>query len=101
MIEDSDFYTETMAKVYTDQGYLEKAAEIYRYLVQREPDRRDLIGKLSEIEKRVNEKKNTGKEHLALLFNQWIDLVLKHNKLIKLKKVSKSVSSMPKNFSDD
>jgi len=101
MQDDSDFYTETMAKVYADQGYLEKAAEIYKYLLEREPDQQNLIEKLSEIEKRVHEKKNAGKEHLVLLFNQWVDLVLKHNKLKKLKKVSKSVSNMPRHFADE
>lgn len=101
MNEDNNFYTETMAKVYTDQGYLEKAVEIYRYLLEREPDRQDLAKKLSEIENRMDEKKDTGKEHLVPLFSQWIDLVLKHNKLKKLEKVSKSVSNLPRHSTDE
>lgn len=101
MTEDSKFYTETMAKVYVDQGYLEKAAVIYRYLISREPDRTDLAARLSEIENRICDEQRTGKEKLVPLFNQWIDLVLRHNKLKKLKKVSKSVSNFSHPFSDE
>ncbi|MBW1642109.1 MAG: hypothetical protein JRJ39_03745 [Deltaproteobacteria bacterium] len=101
MIEDNDFYTETMAKVYADQGYLEKSAEIYRYLLKREPGRQDLIEKLSEIENRIIEKKNTGNDHLVPLFNQWVDLVLKHNRLKKLQKASKMVSNLSRHSPDE
>jgi hypothetical protein len=101
MTENNDFYTETMAKVYTDQGYLEKAAKIYRYLLGREPDRQDLAGKLLEIEKQINGENHTGKTYLVSLFSQWVDLVLKNNKLKKLKKVSKSVSSLSRHSSDE
>ncbi len=101
MTHDNDFYTETMARVYSSQGYWEKAAEIYRYLLRHEPDRQDLADKLSEIEKHIHIKKNTGKEHLVALFNQWMDLVLKHNQLKQLKKVSQSVSHHSRNTSDE
>ena len=101
MTENNDFYTETMAKVYTDQGYLEKAAKIYRYLLGREPDRQDLAGKLLEIEKQINGENNTGKAYLVPLFSQWVDLVLNSNKLKKLQKVSKSVSSLSRYSSDE
>jgi len=101
MIEDNDFYTETMAKVYASQGYLEKSGEIYRYLLKREPGRQDLIEKLSEIENRIIEKKNAGSDHLVPLFNQWIDLVLKQNKLKKLQKASKRVSNPSRHSPDE
>ncbi len=86
MADDSDFYTATMAKVYVEQGYLEKATEIYRHLLEHEPDRQDLIEALSEIEKKVFEKKKKNKKMLVVLFDKWIDLLLKYNKLQKLKK---------------
>ena len=34
MSQEVNIYTETMAKVYADQGHWEKAAEIYHHLVQ-------------------------------------------------------------------
>jgi hypothetical protein len=101
MSEDSDFYTETMAKVYVDQGYLEKAIDIYRYLLEREPDRKDLAKTLLEINNRMNQKKSSGKEDLVVLFNNWIDLMLKQNKLKKLETMSKSVSSVSRHPSKD
>jgi hypothetical protein len=80
------FYTRTMAKVYADQGNLFKAAEIYRYLLESEPERLDLKDALSEVERKLNEK---SPDDLSRLFDRWIDLLLTHHnmrKLIKLKK---------------
>lgn len=84
MSDDKLFYTKTMAKIYADQGNLEKAAEIYRYLLKHEPDRQDLIDALSEVEKRLFEK---DPEDLVKLFSKWVDLLLKHYGLHKLKKL--------------
>jgi len=100
MNDDNDFYTETMARVYINQGYLEKAADIYTYLLGKDPTRRDLIEKLSEINIQIKENKSIGKEHLVSLFSHWIDLVLKQNKIKKLKNVSQSVAIPPKYLSD-
>jgi len=83
LINDDVFYTKTMAKVYADQGNLEKATEIYKYLLKREPNRHDLTDALSEIEK-----KSLGKdsEKLEKLFGKWVDLLIRYNGLQKLKK---------------
>ena len=75
------FYTRTMAKVYADQGNLLKAAEIYRYLLECEPERQDLMAALSEIERKLNEK---SPDDLIKLFNRWIDLLLKYHNVQKL-----------------
>jgi len=70
-----------MAKVYIDQGNLLKAAEIYRYLLESEPERRDLKDALSEVERKLNEK---SPDDLIKLFNRWMDLLLKYNNVQKL-----------------
>jgi tetratricopeptide (TPR) repeat protein len=75
------FYTRTMAKVYANQGNLLKAAEIYRYLLESEPEQLDLKDALFEIERRLNEK---SPEDLIKLFNRWMDLLLKYHNVQKL-----------------
>lgn len=84
MNNDKVFYTKTMAKIYADQGNLGKAAEIYRYLLELEPGRQDLIDALSVVDKRLFEK---DPEDLVKLFSKWVDLLLKHYGLHKLKKL--------------
>jgi len=86
LISDDIFYTKTMAKVYADQGKLDKAAEIYKYLLNEEPERQDLIDVLAEIDKKRYEKDPEG---LSQLFSTWIDLLLVYNRLQKLKKLKR------------
>jgi hypothetical protein len=76
-----------MARVYEEQGYLEKAAEIYRYLIKAEPERRDLIEKLAEIERKMDEAGNKKPDDLIPLFREWITLLLRYNRLHKLRRL--------------
>ena len=87
MNKDDVFYTKTMAKVYADQGKLEKAAEIYQYLLAKEPGRQDLIDALAEIDKKRLEK---DPERLGDLLSIWLDLLLRHSRLQQLKKLKTS-----------
>jgi len=89
--KDDLFYTRTMAKVYIDQGNLLKAAEIYRYLLESEPERRDLKDELSEIEKKLNEK---SPDDLTRLFNRWMDLLLKYHNVQKLLRFKNYLSGL-------
>lgn len=86
MISDDIFYTKTMAKVYADQGKLSKAAKIYRYLLNEDPERQDLIDALAEIDKKRYEKDPEG---LGQLFSAWVELLLVHNRLQKLNKLKR------------
>ena len=90
MNADDVFYTRTMAKVLGDQGNLRKAAEIYRYLLEREPGAPDLVDALSEIETR---RMGKGSDDLVRLFTRWIDLLLAHNNLEQLKKLKNNMAS--------
>lgn len=82
MIKDDVFYTRTMAKVFADQGNLKKAAEIYKYLLECEPGRQDLMAALSNIEKKRFEK---SPDNLERLLGRWVDLLLTHNTMQKFK----------------
>jgi tetratricopeptide (TPR) repeat protein len=86
MAENATFYTATMAKIYANQGELDKAAKIYRYLIKQDPDRQDLVQALLEIEKKSNKE---GAIDLILLFSQWVELALVYRKKKRLRKIKK------------
>ncbi len=80
-------YTETMAKVYADQGHWDRAVEIYRQLLQKEPLRQELADALEHARKKMAEQPDTRPEELVPLFREWIELLLQQEKLKKLKKL--------------
>jgi hypothetical protein len=88
-MKDRDFYTPTMAKIYTRQGYLSRAAEIYRYLIRQHPERTEFVTAYEDIEKRLLEKGKEGTAALVPLFSKWIDLEFKYHRLKKLKKLQR------------
>jgi hypothetical protein len=91
MIKDPDFYTVTMARVYADQGYWEKAAEIYRHLLKLEPARRDLAAALAEVEKKIDEAGSKKPEDLIPLFREWLNLVFQYKHLRGLRKLKRQI----------
>ena len=89
---DHDFYTETMAKIYVDQGYLEKAAEVYRHLLTVEPEREDLAEALARIEDKMSADGRKRTADLVPLLEEWIELLLRYNNLRKLKKLKERIN---------
>ena len=87
MNKDPDFYTVTMARVYEEQGHLDKAADIYRYLLKAEPQRRDLAEALEEIDRKIDEAGNRKPDDLIPLFREWITLLLRYGRLQKLRRL--------------
>jgi hypothetical protein len=85
-MKDTDFYTSTMAGVYAQQGHFERAAEIYRFLLEREPNRKDIADALAEIEKQLE--KGGAKTDLDLfpMFRKWVLLLLEYSRIQKLKR---------------
>ena len=84
------FYTATMAKIHTDQGNLAKAAEIYRYLLQQEPDRQDLIEALVRVEKK---REARSQDALVALFSEWIDLLFTYTKVNTLNRIRRRLKN--------
>ena len=82
-----DVCTETMAKVYAEQGLWTKAVEIYRHLLVKDPKRRDFVDALAEAEKKMNEIPQNNPEQLVPLFREWIELLFKYEKLQKLRRL--------------
>ena len=91
MSQDVDIYTETMAKVYADQGHWAKAVEIYRYLVQLEPQRQDLFDALEHARQEMHKNPDTTPETLVPLFREWIEMLLQQEKLEKLRKLRRKL----------
>ena len=89
MEKETDFYTATMAKVYTEQGHWDKAAEIYRHLLAQEPERDDYLQALAEVEKKATQKRQKSLEDLDGLFHQWFDLMFKYKNLLKLRDLNR------------
>ena len=87
MSSDVDIYTETMAKVYADQGHWAKAIEIYQHLLQAEPHREDLSVALAHARQKMEEQPDSRPEKLVPLFREWIELLLQQEKMERLKKL--------------
>ena len=68
-------YTATMAKIYADQGYLRKAAQIYGHLLKKEPGREDLRRALVQIENRIDQQSGPSRKELGLLIKEWATLM--------------------------
>jgi hypothetical protein len=75
------FFTATMARLYAQQGYLRKAAQIYRHLVQQKPDRKDLIDDLRDIEGRIARQTHPSRRELGLMLREWAELLKRQNEL--------------------
>ena len=89
MKEETDFYTATMAKVYSEQEHWDKAAEIYRHLLAQEPERDDFLEALAEVEKKAKQKRQKSLEDLDASFHQWFDLMFKYKNLLKLRALNR------------
>ena len=74
-----------MARLYAEQGYLRKAAEIYRYLLRQNPDRTNLQQALASVEERIAEQQTPSRKELALLMREWYELIGVYRRLKKTK----------------
>jgi hypothetical protein len=100
MSKEIGIYTETMAKVYAAQGHWGKTAEIYRHLLAEAPARKDFADALAEAEKKISNDSPKGPERLVPLFREWIELLFRHDKLQKLRKLKEDKLSVIANQSD-
>ncbi len=68
------FKTKTMARIFTQQGQLKKAAEIYLYLLKKNPNQEDVKKQLIDIRRRLNQAGQTAAKDLRPLYEKWIAL---------------------------
>lgn len=81
MSSDNAFKTVTMAKVYEGQGHWEKAAEIYRYLLDQDRDREEIRDALAKLERRIVPESEALPAELGALLVKWLDLTIRYGQL--------------------
>ncbi|MFZ7128677.1 MAG: tetratricopeptide repeat protein [Desulfobacterales bacterium] len=86
MTESDPLATETMAAIYEKQGYLDKAAEVYRKLLKETPHRSDLADRLADIQLRLLREPRAD---LVERFSEWLELTLRLRDLENLARLKR------------
>ena len=73
-----------MARVFAGQGYLRKAARIYRRLLDDAPQRSDLAAELEDLQRRIAAQNGPSPAELGLLIREWAELIRKRKKIQRL-----------------
>ena len=81
-----------MGKVFMGQGYYDKAAEIYRYLLSQAPDRQDLADLLADAQKLHRQSLRADRDRLVALFAQWLDLAAGCDRLHHLQRLQQRLA---------
>ena len=87
LVDGPEYETGTMLGanlMISDHAGMMKAIEIYRRLLEQQPERSDLKDKVLRIE---SKQKYEDENRLAAKFSEWIDLLMNHKKLDTLKKL--------------
>lgn len=92
MDQNPDFLTATMARIYADQGHYDRAAEIYRHLLARSPERTDVADALAEAEKSLEKNRATDQDRLVSLFLRWFELSAGCRRIAELKGMSQDIT---------
>lgn len=85
--EDKTFYTATMAQLYAEQGRYAAAARIYRYLLDRTPDRVDFQQALAAVLAKIPTVPPQWEETRTLI-ERWVRSTLRYNALRRLESIS-------------
>jgi hypothetical protein len=84
-----EFHTETMAGLYLKQGYIDRAAEIYQYLLQKNPQRYDLKKALDILEGRKRDSGSRSAQSFEDLIYQWVDVIFRLKRARQLEALRK------------
>ncbi|MFH0725074.1 MAG: tetratricopeptide repeat protein [Pseudomonadota bacterium] len=81
MITDKSLFTQTLARVYAEQGYPREAARIYRHLLETSPDRPEYQDAFQRIENRLATDGLQADADLTGLISTWIDLEIGYGRM--------------------
>jgi hypothetical protein len=76
---DDIFKTKTMARIFVEQGQLKKAAEIYLFLLKKNPNQKEIKNHLMDIRRRLNQSVQGAARDLKPLYEKWINLAIVHH----------------------
>jgi tetratricopeptide (TPR) repeat protein len=79
-------YTKTLAKLYADQDHFDKAIEIYQHLIEKFPEREDLLDDFEDLKVKMQRIKTSNEPELAVLFKQWFDLLAQYRQINTIQK---------------
>jgi hypothetical protein len=85
--------TATMAKIFAQQGHLDEAIEIYRHLLNKDPDRSDLAEALARTEEKRDQKIASGPGDIASILSSYIGLLLNYRQLLDLEDLQRQLTS--------
>lgn len=96
MKNNSLFYTPSVARLCAQQGYLEKSAEIYTFLLDKDPENRDLRQALEDVNTRLSQPdptKDSGipENRLEALVGTWVSLLVENNLRRKFENLRDSI----------
>ena len=95
MKNDPLFYTASVAALCARQGYLEKSAEIYAFLLEREPEREDLKQAFNDVKTRLvpagAEHAGSPENRLESMVGTWVSLLVENNLRQKFESLRDSV----------
>ena len=81
--------TATMAKIFAQQGHYDKAIEIYRHLLKKDPDRRDLAEALARTEEKQSQSVVKAPRDVAYVLSEYIRLLLNYRQLLDLQAIQR------------
>jgi len=79
MVDPVTLYTPTMAELYAQQGYLRKAAEIYRHLLAGDPRHEGWLAALQRIEAQIAVQASPSRKEIGLMMREWIDMIKRNS----------------------
>lgn len=100
MITDKSLFTQTLAKVYAEQGHFQEAAQIYRHLLETWPNRPEYREAFQQIENRLATDGLQTDQALIGLISTWVDLEMGYARMKRIAVLRGNRNSYPQKTDD-
>jgi tetratricopeptide (TPR) repeat protein len=85
--------TATMAKIFAQQGHFDEAIEIYRYLLSKDPEQKDLADALARTAEKRDKELAAGPRDIVSTLSNYIGLLLNFRQLFDLQDLQRQIVS--------